>query len=325
MIFGYSILHSMLNDSVIDIDAEATRRVLERLHEYTELVIRPLNMRHTNIELLGVYRHRVEVRISTRSDHQVLVIAPQAELLAELFWLKTAATQQLATPRVLVHDLSATQVPFAYILVNYIGGIALAQLEQPAHQRLVARQIGRSLRRMHQCQAPGFGHPLLNGRWPQRGWRETLISWLDEAGALEFGLSVLGEEDFEHMVALTLDHPQLACPQPMVIHGAFDPQRTLVTIAEAAQLETLSPPGSIVGGDPLLDVVMALLPGYSSNLRQGFLEGYAATGTLEASQRTRLRRLGVLALLYHAAQREDEAETVGQMLRAALGFLRDEA
>ena len=311
----------MISDSSIDIQAEATRRVLERLDEYSELVIRPLNMRHTGIELLGVYGHRVEVRISSRTGHQVLVIAPQAALLAELFWLKIAATQQLATPRVLVHDLFATQVPFAYMLVNYIGGIPLAHIEQASHRRVVARQIGRSLRRMHQCPAPGFGHPLLNGRWPHHGWRETLISWLDQAGALDLGLEVLGEADFNQLIGLTLDHPELGCVQPMVIHNGFDLQRTLVSIAETAQLETLPSPGSIVGGDPFLDVAMALLPKHPSDIRQGFLEGYTAAGALDASQRTRLHRMAVLALLHHAACGGEDAETLTSSLWGAMRVL----
>lgn len=307
-----------------EIEAEATRRVLERLEEYTQLVIRPLNMRHTGIELLSVYGNRVEVKISTRGDHHTLIIAPQAALLAEFFWLKAATIQKLPAPRVQVHDLTATSLPFCYILVNFISGMALTDILQPAHQRVAARQIGRSLRRIHQLPAAGYGYQQLNGRWSQRGWRETLIHWLDRAGALELGLTALGEEGFERLIALTLDHPDLACPDPKVIHGAIGPQRTLVTIAETAQLESLPPPGRIVAGDPLLDIAMALLPQHSAAFRQGFLEGYTAAGPLDTAQRLRLRRLGLLTRMEYAARNHEEADMLGSRLHEAILKLKAE-
>ena len=70
----------------------------------------------------------------------------------------------------------------------------------------------------------------------------------------------LGAEQLEALRAATLDHPALECERSYVIHGAVEPARVLVTIGETTQVEALTRPGEIVGGDPLFDLAHALLP-----------------------------------------------------------------
>ena len=86
-----------------------------------------------------------------------------------------------------------------------------------------------------------------------------------------------------------------------MIHGAVGPGRAVVTLGESVQLEALARPGELVGGDPLLDLAQGLLPSRPPAFRQGLLEGYAAAGPLDPGQRTRLRRLGLIALIADAA------------------------
>ena len=125
--------------------------------------------------------------------------------------------------------------------------------------------------------------------------------------ALTLATHTFDSETYAALLAATLEHPDLACETPCLLHGAIGPARILVTSGESIQLEALTCPGPIVAGDPLLDVATALLPSQPAAFRQGFLEGYAAVGPLDQSQRLRLRRLGVLAMLANAATQPDPA------------------
>jgi hypothetical protein len=109
---------------------------------------------------------------------------------------------------------------------------------------------------------------------------------------------MLGADGLAMLRAATLDHPALACERPSVIHGAVAPARALATVGDSAQLEALTRPGEIVGGDGLFDLAHGLLPGHPAAFRAGLLEGYTAAGALAPEQQERLRRL---RLLLHTA------------------------
>jgi hypothetical protein len=291
---------------------DTVRRVAGRLGEYTELLVRPLNLRPTGANLLAIDGERIEVRISSPSGHVVLVVAPDADIAGEVFWLRAMATRSLPAHRLVTHDVSGLRVPFSYAILNFLGGAALGEQHDEALIRVAARAVGRAARRAHQISAPGFGRPTAAGRWPTLDWPGTLRAWLEGRGALALAADLLDNDTVEALVAATLEHPDLQCEQPRLLHGALSPARARVTAGESIQLEALTRPGPIVAGDPLLDVALALLPGHPAAFRQGFLEGYAAAGPLEHDQRIRLRRLGLLALLADAAE-HPSAERLGRL------------
>jgi Phosphotransferase enzyme family len=278
--------------------SDAHRRILARLSEYTALIVAPLNLRPTAAALLAADDERIEVRISTPGAHVVLTIAPEGDLAAEVFFLRMLAGKLLPVPRLIAHDLSCTLVPFTYTIESYAGGVPLDRLDDGPLVRVAARQVGRTLRRAHQIAAPGFGRPTTTGRWSARGWSEVLASWLAQRETLTRGAEVLGAEGVAALRAATLDHPALALEQPRVIHSAVEPARALVTVGDSAQLEMLTRPGAIVGGDPLFDLAHGTLPRHPAAFRQGLLEGYSAAGALASDQEERLRRL---RLLLHTA------------------------
>jgi hypothetical protein len=282
-------------DSLAD---SARRRVLGRLGRYAELVVGPLNLRPTAAALLFEDEQRVEVRVSTPSHHIVLVIAPNGDLAPEVFWLRALAASNLPIPRLIAHDLSCTTVPFTYAIESYTGGMPLDRLDDGPRLRMLARQVGRTLRRSHQAGAPGFGRPNTTGRWPAATWAEALNGCLTQHETLARAVEVLGTQGVAVLRAATLDHPTLAWEQPCAIHGAVEPARAIVTVGDTAQLEALTRPGALVGGDPLFDLAHGLLPRHPAPFRQGLLEGYSAAGALTPEQEQRLRRLG---LLLHAA------------------------
>jgi hypothetical protein len=302
---------SVLNRPDIDPDdpsySDVRRRVLGRLGEYANLAIGPLNLRPTAAVLLREDEERVELRISTPSRHVVLVIATDGDLGPEVFWLRALAALNLPTARLIAHDLSLATLPFAYAIESYIGGAPLDWLEDGPRMRVLARQAGRTLRRSHQVAAPGYGGPTLHGRWPAESWPAALRGWLAQRETLERAEELLGLEGAAALIAATIDHPTLVHTPPCVIHGAVEPARVIVTIGETMQLEALTRPGALVGGDPMFDLAHGLLPRQPALFRQGLLEGYTASGSLDDQQQCRLRRLSLLLLADDTIQLGDPA------------------
>ncbi|MEO7910615.1 MAG: hypothetical protein ABIV47_13275 [Roseiflexaceae bacterium] len=302
---------SALNRIDIDPDdpsySDVRRRVLGRLGEYASLAIGPLNLRPTGAALLREDDQRVELRISTPSSHVVLVIATDGDLVSEVFWLRALAASNLPIPRLIAHDLSLTTLPFAYALESYTGGSPMDWLEDGPRMRVLARQAGRTLRRSHQVAAPGYGRPALNGRWPVAAWPEVLNGWLARRETLARAEEALGLECAVALIDATLDHPALAWAKPCAIHGAVEPARVIVTVGDTMQMEALTRPGELVGGDPLFDLAHGLLPRHPATFRQGLLEGYNASGPLDADQQARLQRLGLLLLVADTLQNGDAA------------------
>jgi aminoglycoside phosphotransferase (APT) family kinase protein len=278
--------------------SDARRRVLSRLGEYAASVIGPLNLRPTAATLLSETPERVEVRVSTPARHVVLVISPEGDLSSEVFFLRAVAVKNVPAPQMIQYDLSRTAMPFAYALEGYVSGSPASTLSDGPLLRMVARQTGRALRRIHSIAAPGCGQPLANGRWPARSWSEALRQWLEQREWSMRAQEVLGAPLLDRLHAATLDHAALAFAEPRVIHGALDPAHVSASVGESAQLEALVRPGMLVGGDPMFDLAHALLPCRPAAFRQGVWEAYMAAGALDTMQMARFERL---RLLLHAA------------------------
>ncbi|HEX9371472.1 MAG TPA: hypothetical protein VF897_10715 [Roseiflexaceae bacterium] len=286
--------------------SDARRRVLGRLGEYAALIVGPLNIRPSAVALQCETDERIEVRVSTPRSHVVLVIAPDGDLAAEIFWLRALAASNLPLPRLIAHDLSCTTVPFTYAIESYVVGAPLDRLARDPRMRVAARQVGRTLRRAHQVAAPGFGRPTTTGRWPARSWVAALQDWLERREMLSGAEEALGADTVIMWLDATIDHPALCWERPCAIHGAVEPCRALVTVGETTQIEALTRPGDLVGGDPLFDLAHGLLPRHPEMFRQGLLEGYTASGALARDQEERLRRLELLLLVADTVWRGDE-------------------
>ncbi len=282
--------------------------MLNRLGQYTALIVRPLNMRPVAATLISASARRIEVRISSSTAHIVLVIAPESDMAGEVFFLRALAPHNLSIPRLIAHDLNCLTVPFSYAIENHVGGVLLSSLEDEPLIRIAARQIGRTLRRVHQLAAPGFGHPTLTGRWPARSWQAALSLWLERMDVPAQVTEVLGPETSAALWAATRDHPDLRYDRPMVIHGAVGPANALVSVGDGVHLEALIQPGILVGGDPLFDLAYGLLPEYPAAFRQGLVEGYTVIGPLGPDQLRRLQRLKFLVRVVEIIRRAEPSQ-----------------
>jgi aminoglycoside phosphotransferase (APT) family kinase protein len=298
----------------------ARGRVLSRLGEYAGAIVGPLNMRATGAALVAADAERVEVRVSSAGSHVLVALAAEGDMAGEVFFLRALAQKHLPAPRLIAHDLSCGRVPFPWLVLGHVAGAPLAAIGDPALLRLAARQVGRALRRAHQIAAPGFGRPQPTGRWGARGWREALGAWMARREARPRAKEALGPERAAALWAATVEHPELDCLEPRVLHGALGPERVIVTGADTSvHLEALVRPGEIVAGDPLFDLAHGTLPRQPESFRRGLMDGYLASGPLPAEQERRLARI---RLLIHAADTLNYAEPLAL---AALPSQVDEA
>lgn len=319
MAYEYLNHHDLLADD--SRYSDAWRQVLWRLGDHVTSIVRALNMRPREVNLIGETRDYVAVRISTPGEHLVLKLAPESDLSGEIFFYRTANAQQLPTPRVIHADVTRSLVPCMYALESYLGGMSAARIADAYMLRAAARQLGRTLRRMHRIGVPGFGRPSA-GRWPTQSWRATLTTMHAASGAAVYGSIVFNAEQWAAVRAATLDSPLLDVEEARLIHGDLRPERVVCTVGEHVQLEGLVDPGPLVGGDGMYDLACGLAGAHADSFGVGLLEGYTALGPLSASEGERLLRLRLLTHFWETCRRYALGEDHTSQRTATLELLK---
>lgn len=302
---------------------DAWRRVLNRLGDYTATITRSLNMRPARVEWFGQTDHHILVRIHMPQEYVVLRIAPEGDLMREIFFGRMMMRQGLPCARILHQDTSRTLVPFAYLLEGFVGGIGAHDLESPHAWYAVARQTGRILRQMHRSSAPGWGYPGPTGRWIIDDWG-AVLKLLHHKRAPPVTAAQLFHENERAAIAELLHHLATSCEQPCVLHGNMGPQAVRCTTGEQEHVQTgaLVEPGFVVAGDGLLDLAWGLDPLYPHEWRTGLLEGYGSLIPLSADEKERLWGYLLLVSFWKTCERYFLAqpfETNRDYVKAELG------
>jgi aminoglycoside phosphotransferase (APT) family kinase protein len=298
---------------------EAWRRVLPRLGEYVALIARKLNLRPLAVTLVSETPDSLVLAVKLPGDQVALKLAPGGDLAGEVFFLRTLAGSHAPVPRLIHADLTCALVPCPFALMTYIGGVGVDAFPAPHQQQALGRQLGRALRQIHRYSVPGFGAPLAAGRWPQRGWSAALASLHASSGAAVWSQLLFDEAQWGRLRAATLDHADLACEQPRLIHGSLRPGHLICTRGEHARLEALVAPGPLVGGDPLFDLACCLLPSNPLPFRLGLMEAYGAALAPDAERR--LARLRLLTCAWEACRRYSRGEDHEPLRAAAIALL----
>ncbi len=286
---------------------DAWRRVLSRLGDYTGIILRALNMRPEVVSLLDQTTDHVLVRITTPDEYLVLRIAPESTLAGEVYFGRTLARQQLPAARIIQHDLSCAVVPFTYLVESYIGGKCASQVDEPYLLRALARQVGRTLRRMHRVEADGWGRPTPTGCWSTPDWQTVLYNLHMRFAPEPTDMLVFAEAERDAVAGL-IEYLGMTCPKPYLMHSAVRPQTTRCTTGEAIQLEALGDPGLVLGGDGLLDLALASDPAYPEAWRIGLIEGYGAFAPLTPAEQDRFQLLQIVSCYWSACWRYMRAE-----------------
>lgn len=285
---------------------DAWQRVLGRLGDYTALVVGAANLRPSAVTFYAQTEQFVLVRILVAGEYLILRIAPEEDMAAYVFFVRTMSGQKLPSVRIIQRDLSRTRVPFAYTIESFVPGLPATTLSDEALLRSAGRQAGQTLRRMHRIAVPGVGRPNALGRWPDQSWYNVLhqISALlapPPVDAMLFG-------EFERSVlALIPTDERLNLEQPCLIHGNFGPEVVRCTTGSHVQLEMIAEPSPWVGGDGLFDLARGLCAIYPDAWREGLLDGYQSITPLNEAERTRLALLRLLTNAWIACYRYSRA------------------
>jgi Ser/Thr protein kinase RdoA (MazF antagonist) len=301
--------------------SDAWLRAMGRLGDYTGLVVRALNLRPTAVSLYAQTSQHLMVRLSTPGEHLILRIAPEDDLAAHVFFLRTMSGQQVPSARLIQRDLSRTLVPFAYTVESFVPGVPATALREGALLRGAGRQAGRALRRMHRIGVPGTGRPNPAGRWPQQRWPVALRQICAQLAPPPLDTLVFGEAE-RAAAAAALADARLDVSQPTLMHGAFGPGAVRCTAGDHVHIEAIVEPGRWVGGDGLFDLACGLCPIYPQPWRDGLLEGYCAAGPLSAAEQERLQPLRLLAayaMACHAYTRAEPFEAARDEVARLLG------
>ncbi|MFV9506275.1 MAG: phosphotransferase [Oscillochloridaceae bacterium umkhey_bin13] len=282
--------------------SDAWRRVLARLGDDTATVVQIVGLRPVAVRLHAQTERHILIRITTLNEHLILRVAPEDDLAAHVFFLRTAGGQGLPVPRLIQRDLARTMVPFAYTLEAYVPGVGADQLTETHLLRGAGRQAGRALRRMHRVRAPGAGRPNPNGRWPSQGWLAAL-NRIGNYLAPPPTDAVLFDETIQARIACVLSDPRLYMSVPQLIHGDFGPHAVCCTAGSHVNLEALVEPGICVGGDGLFDLACGLCAIYPEPWREGLLDGYTSAGPLSDEEQIRLPLLRLLTSYWLACRR----------------------
>lgn len=287
--------------------SDAWQRAMERLGDYTALVVRATNLRPTAVILYGQTEQHLLVRLSTPGEHLILRIAPEDDLAAHVYFTRTMSGQQLPSPRIIQRDLSRTLVPFAYTLEAFVPGVLAADLEEPHLLRGAGRQAGRALRRMHRVSAPGAGRPNPAGRWANRCWAVALRQIGVQMAPPPTDALIFGEAEQAAVDALLADSRLEGGPTTLM-HGDFGPGATRCTSGLHIHLEAIVEPGRCVGGDGLFDLASGLCAVYPKPWREGLLDGYTSSAPLNDAERERLPLLRLLSAYWIACRRYMRAQ-----------------
>lgn len=298
--------------------SEAWKRVMGRLGDYTALVARALNLRPTAVALQAQTESQLLVRLTVDGRHLILRVAPEDDLAAYVYFVRSAVGQRVPAPQIIQRDLTRTMVPFAYTLEHYVAGAPAAAIAAPHLLRGAALQAGRALRRLHRVTVPGCGRPTPAGRWPTQSWRVCLRQ-IGAQLAPPPSDTLLFSEAERAAIAGLLDDRRLDCAQPGLLHGAFGPQAVRCTAADYVHLEALVDPGRVVGGDGLFDLACGMSPAHPAPWAEGLLEGYVGAAPLSPAEAERLPLLRLLVCYWGACRRymrgEDHAPDYAEARR----------
>ncbi|EFO81582.1 hypothetical protein OSCT_0598 [Oscillochloris trichoides DG-6] len=304
---SYAHLNHYISPSAEAGLSDAWRRSLGRLGDYSAILIRSLNLRPLEVSLHDQTEEHILVRIRLPGSYLILRVAPEDDLAAYVYQIRTLNGHNIPAPQIIQRDLSRSLVPFAFTLESYVPGVTAIELQSAPLLRGAGRQAGRALRRMHRIPVTSAGRPTASGRWTQQNWRTVLRQIGRRLAAPPADALIFGERE-QRVVADLLDHPVLECQQPSLIHGRFSPRAVRCTSSGNVHVEALIDPGHYVGGDGLYDLACGLCAAYPEPWREGLLDGYQSAGPLNEAERRRLPLLQLLTNYWEACRLYMHAE-----------------
>lgn len=279
----------------------------DQLEAVGTAVSRHLGARPRGIALIST---RVETRVyavDLPAERVVVKATADASIAAEAWVLERVRERGVPAPRVLALDTARTTLPYPYMIMQRVPGLALSACDRSSRQDLRCwRQAGESLRLIHGTPAEGYGPLdadacLRTGRGQGRraSWTAAVLQPLTEAlaymdrHALLDGPTVAMAHRFLDAHALRLEEH----PGRHLLHGDLhgshlfgDPARGRLTGIIDFSLASVGDPWWDLAGLALWEtapVVAQLLAGY----QQG------GDPMMECPSRTRIYQMARTAMV----------------------------
>jgi Ser/Thr protein kinase RdoA (MazF antagonist) len=275
--------------------------IVAHLDDYLRRLLRCLDIRPCGACVLES-ETTVAVRVWGVEGTYLIKISPtRGDLFVSDYFYARLAEWGLSVPRVLLHDDTATLIPYEAQVLTWLDGVDLRGVPQALH-RPAGTLVGRFLRTLHQIPADGFGTPYPIGGWSVSSWLDALRH--DYRYRHDVAHAVFTPAQVDVIEAATFDNARLAIGRPHLIHADVNPANVLFrTEGDTVHLVALIDPGPIVGGDPLFDLAGA------TNDRDAFgsgvWDGYTEGAPLAHDEEYRYRQLLLLSYYWTACWQYD--------------------
>ena len=211
------------------------------------------------------------------------------ELFASNVFYERARAGGINTPRVVHFDASHRVVPYDFQIITMLPGQPLTHFPPSLHRRAGA-QVGQALRHVHAVSVEGFGAPLTDGRWSNDTWLGALREYYGAGLSPSTKRALFSAKEIEQLEQLTFENPRLNLPTPSLIHGDVGHGNGLFKLrGDALTLTGLIDPGSMIGGDPLFDLMAS-----EDEFGVGLFEAYTQASPLSEAQQARFTYLKLL-------------------------------
>jgi aminoglycoside phosphotransferase (APT) family kinase protein len=267
-------------------------QIHKNLSNYQDLILRNHNITPIKITKLGG-EGGANLKIDTKEQSFVLKITPYDGILqvGEYFYRRVREID-IPVPKVFELDRSKTVIPYEYILIEFIDGTTINNLDSKNHYE-AGSLVGRIAKEFHKIVVDDFSPYIANyTSWDYAKWLERLDYYVTAQPETPQQLG-LANEDIELIKNLSQSE-QLLITQPNLLHGDLHYENALFTFQNnRLNLTALIDPNTTLG-DPILDIAIAevlSIKWNSPEFYNGLVEGY---GGLSYQEEKRLHILRTL-------------------------------
>lgn len=263
-------------------------RIYENLSEYIYRIVQKNGFKVRDCKRLAG-ESNVNVRVITNKDDLIIRISPwRGELLTSNVFYKTIIKASIPSPKVKVYDTTLSVIPFEYQIINYIQSSRLRYSEK--HNAGMA--LGKILRKLHSIKGDGFGSPINEIEWKYKGWLEALQDIYQKDAFMKSKTKLYSNREIKNIERFTFFNNTLNIRKPYLLHGDISIKNCLFRTGKSnVELVALIDPGSLISGDPMLD--LAMTSNDNNKFSQGVLESYDL-GQLTSDEKYRFYHLKLL-------------------------------
>lgn len=263
-------------------------QIYQNLDDYVEKILNQVGVTVLSVSRLPGETN-VNVRVKSRNGEYVIRISCwRRELLVSNVFYNTAYSRGIPVPEVVLYDDSCSVIPFEYQVVKFVESESVDK----SQVRNAGKALGSTLRKLHSISMHGFGTPIDLERWKHASWLELLSKVYLHSDFMKARTAVYSKKEVAQIEKMTFENGSLEISDPKLIHGDVSINNCLFhQVISGMKLCALIDPGTIISGDPMFDMAMAL--NNEDEFSEGVKDGYDLSA-LTKEDAYRLERLRIL-------------------------------